>query len=357
MGDMHNYKCRACGAPLAFDEKSQKLRCDFCGSMFELSEFEAVTETGDPGSYQETCQWGQEGMKYYSCPSCGAELMCDETTAATSCPYCGNNAVIPGQFSAGQQPEFIIPFQIDKKQAVAALQKHYQGKVLLPNAFKQRNQIEKIQGVYVPFWLFDKEAQGAMDFNATTSETYREGDYLITHTHHYRVSRAGDMSFRMVPVDASTKMPDDYMDSVEPFDYGALKPFSTVYMPGFLADKYDVEQDVAEPRAHQRCENSMEAALRGTVNGYEAVSLQDKQIQLQQSGCHYVMLPVWTLATRWKNQTFLFVINGQTGKLVGNLPVDKGKFHRIFWGITGGLGAVLSLLFSGLLGTWFANLF
>ena len=357
MGDMHNYKCRACGAPLAFDEESQKLRCDFCGSMYDLSEFESVTETGDPGSQDQQCQWGQEGMKYYSCPSCGAELMCDQTTAATQCPYCGNNAVMPGQFSAGQQPEFVIPFKISKKKAVEALKNHYKGKILLPNAFKNENHIKEIQGVYVPFWLFDKDAQGEMSFDGANSSSYREGDYIVTNTMHYRIRRAGDIQFQKVPVDASSKMPDDYMDSIEPFDYQELKPFSTVYMPGFLADKYDVEQSDAEPRARQRCENSMETALRHTVTGYEMIAQTGKDVRLQDRDCHYALLPVWTLATKWRNQTYLFAINGQTGKLVGNLPVDQGKFQRIFWGITVGLGAVLSLCFSGMLGTWFANLF
>ena len=356
MGEMQNYKCRACGAPLVFDEESQKLKCQFCGTSYDLSEYEQIASE-DQSQAEDMPQWGKEGMKYYSCPSCGAEIMCDQTTAATCCPYCGNNAVMPGQFEAGRQPDFILPFKISREKAIAALEEHYKGKKLLPDSFRKRNQIEKIQGVYVPFWLFDKEASGAMEFKTSNSEIYRRGDYMITDTRHYAVNREGTMGFEKVPVDASTKMPDDYMDSIEPFQYEDLKPFSTVYMPGFLADKYDVEADKADERAKVRCTNTMEDSIRQTVSGYEVVSLVSKDIQVRDKASHYALLPIWTLATRWKDQSYLFVINGQTGKLVGDLPMDTGKFRKYFWGITLGLGAGLSLLFSGLLGTWFANLF
>ena len=147
MGDMNHYKCRGCGAPLQFDAATGKLTCDFCGSSFDPSEYAEDTKEAVEKREQEASQWGvAEGMKSYVCPSCGAELICDENTAATSCPYCGNNAVMPGQFSGARQPEFILPFKITKDQAVAALKEHYKGKILLPKAFKSGNQIQKIQG-------------------------------------------------------------------------------------------------------------------------------------------------------------------------------------------------------------------
>ena len=219
MDNMNNYKCRACGAPLAFDAKTGKLQCEFCGSSYAVEEYQLEEEKA-PVAEDPTTQWGvEEGMHAYTCPSCGAELICDENTAATSCPYCGNNAVIPGQFSGARRPEFIVPFKITKDQAMEALKAHYNGKILLPKAFKKQNQVKKIQGVYVPFWLFDRDASGSARYEATDSDSHREGDYIITKTRHYRVNRSGNMSFQKVPVDASSKMPDDYMDSIEPYDY------------------------------------------------------------------------------------------------------------------------------------------
>ena len=297
MGEMNNYKCRACGAPLAFDPATGKLQCAFCGSSYDPGEYELEDKTGKTD--QEASQWGvAEGMKAYVCPSCGAELICDKNTAATSCPYCGNNAVIPGQFTGAIQPELILPFKVTKDQAVEALQNHYKGKILLPDAFKKKNHIEKIQGVYVPFWLFDKDADGILRCDCEESDSYREGDYIVTNTRHYRVVREGSMSFEKVPVDASSRMPDDYMDSIEPFDYGEIRPFSPTYMPGFLADKYDVEKEQAVERADLRCKNSMEAALRETVTGYTGVAEQERKVNLTEKGCHYGLLPVWTLGQK-----------------------------------------------------------
>ena len=148
----------------------------------------------------------------------------------------------------------MIPFKLSREDAIRELKKHYRGKAFLPKTFSSENQLQKIQGVYVPFWLFSGEAEGSSHFECTRSRTYRSGEYRVTETEHYDVYRAGTMPFEKVPVDASSKMPDDHMDSIEPYDYSDLKPFSTAYLPGFLADKYDVSVDESRERADTRCE-------------------------------------------------------------------------------------------------------
>ena len=265
-----NYQCPACTGPLHYSESLGKLKCDYCGTEYEVAEIEAMYAKKEEKSVEaqkkaekETEQkkqqqakaaeegwdtsdisdnWGKDaaGMKSYNCPSCGAELICDETTAATSCPYCGNPTVVPGQFSGVLKPDYVIPFKVGKKEAIEKLKMHYKGRPYLPKSFKDDNHIEEIQGVYVPFWMFDGKASGEASYKATTSKVYEKGDEEITETRHYEVSRAGSIGFEKIPVDASSKMPDDHMDSIEPYDYSGLKEFSTAYLPGFLADKYDV---------------------------------------------------------------------------------------------------------------------
>ena len=172
-----------------------------------------------------------------------------------------------------------------------------------------------------------------MDFAATRSHTRRSGDYKITDTEHYQIRRAGKVVFERIPVDGSKKMPDDYMDSIEPFDYKALIPFSTAYLPGFLADKYDVSAEESGPRADRRAENSTADCLRKTVDGYDSVSEQRRHISLHRGKVSYALVPVWLLTTKWKGTNYLFAMNGQTGKFVGDLPEDKGKKWRIFGGV------------------------
>ena len=283
-------------------------------------------------------------MKAYSCPSCGAELICDASTAATSCPYCGNPTVVPGQFSGALKPDFVIPFKLSREDAVAALKKHYKGKPLLPKAFTNGNHIEEIKGIYVPFWMFDGQAEGSVDYEGRVIHVYKSGDYEITETAHYDVRRGGSIAFEKVPVDASSKMPDDHMDSIEPYNYEELKPFSTAYLPGFLADKYDVTVEQSRERADGRCTASLEGALRRTTTEYTSCTPRQKNIHLNRGKVHYALLPVWMLHTKWNGKDFLFAMNGQTGKLVGDLPTDMGKFWAYFAAIAVPATAIASFI-------------
>lgn len=351
---INTYQCPACTGPLQFNPDTGKLGCEFCGSVFELAEIEALyqekeekaAEAHAKAETQPDDGWGEDGngMKTYSCPACTAELICDETTAATSCPYCGNPTVVPGQFSGSKKPEFVIPFKLKKEDAVKALKKHYEKRFFLPRAFTANNHIEEIQGVYVPFWLFDGQAEGTAFYKASRSRTHVDGDYEVTETDHYMCKRGGSVAFSKVPVDGSTKMPDDYMDSLEPYDYSALTPFSTAYLPGFLADKYDVTSEECQERVEQRCTETLAIELQGTVDGYELVTETNRQLDMTLDAAHYALLPVWLLSTRWNGQSYLFAMNGQTGKLVGDLPVDKKKFWSVFFALGAGLSVISSLL-------------
>ena len=198
--------------------------------------------------------------------------------------------------------------------------------------------------MYVPFWMYDGEASGSAQFHATQVHTYTSGDYEITETSHYDVRRAGSIAFEKIPVDASSKMPDDYMDSIEPYDYAELRPFSTAYLPGFLADKYDVSVEDSRERADTRCAGSLLSALERTVSGYTTCNETSRDIHLKRGKVHYALLPVWILITRWEGKDFLFAMNGQTGKFVGNLPTDKNAFARWFLGTTGGVGVITYII-------------
>ena len=145
-----NYQCPACMGPLHFSGETGKLQCDYCGGQYEPAEIEALYAKKEDAAEKaftatqespEECFWTPDGMRAYSCPSCGAEVVCDETTAATSCPYCGNPTVLGGQLSGKLKPEYIIPFKLDRKAAVQNLNKYYKGKKFLPMACKEHNHV------------------------------------------------------------------------------------------------------------------------------------------------------------------------------------------------------------------------
>ena len=357
-----NYQCPACTGPLHYDGTSGKLVCDYCGSAYDVKDIEAryakkqaAADTAAEGDAKKAARlprqdspvWSEaeaEGLNSYSCPTCGAELVCDETTAATTCPYCGNPTVLGGKLSGKLKPEYILPFKLDKKAAIAQLTRYYKGKAFLPKAFKSQNHIAEIQGVYVPFWLYDAKADARGRYEGQNSESHREGDYMVTTTQHYDVRREGSADFAKVPVDGSSKMPNTHMDAIEPFDYGDLKPFSTAYLPGYLADKYDVTVDDSRARADRRSRETLENALRETVTGYGTCVTDHTDIRLHRGKVHYALLPVWMLSTKWNGESFLFAMNGQTGKLVGDLPTDRGRYWGTFGAIAGVVTVALTVI-------------
>ena len=359
-----NYQCPACTGPLKYDPQSGRLVCEYCESTYDPKEIEAQYAQKEADAQEakkkadaqyaqavadlpEGSPWTEaeaNGLKVYNCPSCGAEIICEETTAATSCVYCGNPSVVPGQLGGSLKPDFVIPFQKTREDALAALKSFYKGKPLLPKEFSQASHLEEIKGVYVPFWLFDGNAEGAAAYNMTKSRSWTEGSYRVTETEYFEARRGGSLDFEHIPVDASKNMKDEYMESIEPYDYGELKPFSTAYLPGFLADKYDVDAKESASRATERAKQSLMDAFSGTVTGYATVSLREGRADFYPRKANYALLPVWMLHTKWQNKDYYFAMNGQTGKLVGDLPVSKGKFWGIFAGIWVGVFAVIEIL-------------
>lgn len=347
--NMTNFQCPACTGPLHFLGNAGKLECEYCGSSFttqeieskyaapepekELAEGEAVavpesTETinGEWDGSGMSNDWGVDaaGMKTYSCKSCGAELICDATTAASECPYCGNPTVMQDQFAGSLKPELVIPFKITKEQAIEAMKNHYKGKKLLPKAFSSENHMQEVKGVYVPFWLFDCKGAANTWFQAekvTTKETSTE---KIEETEHFQIHRMGSVAFEKVPVDASSKMPDEYMDSIEPYNYDELTDFSVAYLPGYMADRYDVSIEECSERADRRMAESVVQAMENSIEGYDNVELESKTVNINRGKVRYALLPVWLLTTKFNGENYLFAVNGQTGKTVSKLPVDKG---------------------------------
>jgi hypothetical protein len=242
------------------------------------------------------------------------------------------------------KPDYVIPFKLDKDAAMRALKAYYHGKKLLPRAFSDNNHIEEIKGVYVPFWLIDGTADADMRFQGTRVTSVPQGDYMVTTTDYYNVERSGSVRFEKIPVDASSKMPDEHMDAIEPFDYSELKPFSNAYLPGFLAERYDMEPEKCYDRADERAGNTAAELVGQTVRGYSSVTPLGRQIRIHRGRVSYALMPVWMLSTRWNGQNYLFAMNGQTGKLVGDLPVSAAKFAAWFAGISVPLMVILALL-------------
>ena len=344
MSDLQEYKCPACGGAVSFDSGTQQMKCPYCDTSFEIEALKGYNDeiSDDQPSKMEwdtsaNAEWQDgelENISVYSCNSCGGEIVGDNSMAATKCPYCDNPVVMKGQFAGDLRPNYIIPFKLDKKMAKEALKKHLTGKKLLPKVFSDQNHIDEIKGIYVPFWLFDTDVEANIRYKAAKTRTWSDSQYNYSEKSFYNIIREGTISFDHVPVDGSTKMEGDLMESIEPYNFNEVVDFQTAYLAGYLADKYDVDADQSIDRANERVKNSTESAFASTVKGYNEVTAEHSNIQLLNGKVQYALLPVWILNTTWNGNKYTFAMNGQTGKFVGNLPVDMSAYWRWFMLIT-----------------------
>lgn len=354
MAELLEYKCPCCGGAIEFDSSLQKMKCPYCDTEFEMDTLKTYDEDLKSAAPEEMV-WEKEAgsdwqdgecdnLRSYVCKSCGGEIIGDENTAATSCPYCGNPIVMKGQFSGALRPDYVIPFKRSKKQAKEALKKHFEGKRLLPKVFKDENHIDEIKGLYVPFWLFDADANANIQYKATKLRSWSDSKYIYTETSFYSIHRGGKIGFENIPVDGSSKMADDLMESLEPFKFSEAVDFQTAYLAGYLADKYDVTAEQSVERANERVKKSTEQSFAATVKGYSSVVAESSNIRLSNGSIKYALYPVWVLTTSWKGKTYLFAMNGQTGKFIGDLPLDKAAYRKWLFGLTGAIGAAAFVL-------------
>lgn len=336
-----SYKCPNCGAPLSFLPGKKTVTCEYCGTEFEVSAIEELfrdkQEMAVHAAEAQEAKWETENagsewsgdeiqaLHAFTCSSCGAELVCDENTMATECVYCGNPTMIPKRFDGMLKPDFVIPFKKTKADAVAALKEFYKGHMLLPSNFTANNRVEAIQPMYVPFWLFDSKVTAQAEFRGQKIHTFSTGNEVVTETRVYNCRRRGTMSFERIPVDGSKKMEDSYMESIEPFNYSELVDFSAAYLTGYLADKYDVDAETSSARADKRVENSAIDVLQSSVEGFDVVELETSAVKKDVGKVSYALVPVWILTTRYQDKPYTFMMNGQTGKVVGSLPYDSTK--------------------------------
>ncbi len=348
------YSCPCCGGKIEFNATLQKMKCPFCDTEFEMDTLKSFDEElSNTQEQEEQTDWDQsypenwgvpEGLASYTCESCGGEVIADQNAAAATCPFCDHPVVMKGQLSGVLKPDYVIPFKLEKESAIKAFASHLVGKRLLPKDFKDSNHLQEIKGVYVPFWLFDCDTDSNINYRATKVRSWSSGDYHYTETSYFLLTRGGRLGFSQVPVDGSSKMPDDLMDSIEPFDYKDCVDFQTAYLAGYLADKYDVDSEASKERANARIRESTIERFRQTASGYTTCITEKSNINIHQGSVKYALLPVWILNTTYKEKKYTYAMNGQTGKFVGDLPIDKGAFARWFLGITAGVTAVLSLI-------------
>lgn len=326
------YKCSSCGGTMTYDGDKGMLICEHCGNQVP------VEESGNLKTERV------ENFKVYQCPSCGAEIMTDEYTAATFCSFCQSPTLVEDKISGEMAPSRIIAFRYGKDKAKEAYRSWVRKSRFVPSLFSKEGFVDKITGIYVPFWLYDYEVVGDVDADAQRIRSEVRGDVKYVHTDHFRVHRRVRMDFNGIPADASAQMEDGVMDRLEPFERGELKEFDMSYLSGFYAERYNYDSSQLRDRVEKRVRKYAKEGVMSTITGYSSKTVLHESYDLDAKRSEYVMMPVWVLNYRYNNKEFKFTMNGQTGKIIGQLPISPGKVMAAFGGLTAGIFLVLQVI-------------
>lgn len=356
-----SYKCPNCGGGLSFNPATQAFDCEFCMSRFtqqELDEYYRDWEQSlddeknvDPEPVQQSADKDEfdEHAVYYVCPSCGAEIITTDTTAATECYYCQNPIVLSGRLSGEFKPDKVMPFVLSRDEAVKKFGEMCEKKKFLPKGFFSKKHFEKISGVYFPYYLVDSHIDGCANATANIVRTWRSGNIRYTETKKYQVVRQGDIKFRGIPSPALKKEDQLMLEYVHPFDDTKLVDFSMPYLSGFKAEKRDVNPDELKGVVDKKIDDYSRLVYRDTMNNYTSVNITRLDItKIKEDWC-YALLPVWMLTYKFEDKIWVYAMNGQSGKVYGDLPVDKKKL-MLWTGIVGLIAFAVSFLIGGMLG-------
>ena len=351
-----SFKCPNCDGELIFDPASQSYKCEYCISTFSQEELdnmhrEESTEKKLGASsgyteeiYEEEAASGVGEAVMYTCPSCGAEIVTDATTAATFCYYCHNPVILGGRLSGEFLPDKIIPFEITKEQAVKKFLDYVGKKKFIPKAFFSKQQIETITGVYFPYWNYSAELENTMQGEARNVRSWTTGNIRYTETKYYHVNRAGKVSLTNMTENALQKANAELARGVMPYDFEKMRDFNMGYLSGFMAEKRDIEFNSLEERMQAMAKSYAFNMVKDTIN-YSSVNIQNSQTHFCGEDWAYCFLPVWTITYKGRNgKIYYYSMNGQTGEVCGELPVDNKKLALV----SGGISAAIFIL--GLIG-------
>ena len=304
------YSCKNCGAELFFDPKTGKLHCDYCGSDFdpELYDFTPEDEAKEDQTIPQFSEEGGPDASYsgdtatdesvslddlvvYKCPNCGAEVITSKKTVATTCVYCNRAITLTGNVSGEFRPDYVLPFKKERKDVEAAYRALCKHSFLTPRLFSHDSTVEKIKGMYVPYWMYTFDGVSSMQVRA-------END-------------------------------NDMMDSIEPFDFSQLTKFNPAYLTGFYTQRWDETSEENEPRAKERAHKALSEAVLSHTGSYNTRTIESEHNEWSEVKVEQVMIPVWMMYTEYKGKKYVFGMNGQTGKMMGRIPRDPVRIIEV----------------------------
>ncbi len=350
-------KCPNCGGGLKFDPEQQKSVCEYCLSSFTSAELAKATEAAqakaerasaaESAAAQSGAQTDEGRLAGYVCDSCGAEVVTEATTSATFCFYCHNPVLITSRLTGEFLPDKIIPFQYDRDKAIATFRRWAQSHRFVPRSFYSASQLEKMTGLYLPYWMADYEADVDYEAQAVIRRVWVSGNLEYTEHKDFVIDRKGKIAVDNIHELAHGKIDRNLIEAIAPFDEAQAIAFNLSYLSGFFAEKYDIERGKVEPMLESRARDYASSLLRESISGYSEVREQKNQLDLGLKSWFYALFPAWVMTYRYHGKTYIYAINGQTGKAYGELPVSNPRL-----GLASAVLAAIILALALLGGLW-----
>lgn len=336
---VYSYKCPNCGASLEYKPQNGLLSCEYCLSSFTEEEIDKYLKE-NPDAIEEQSKDSEDNhihhnhkdndykIRGYNCASCGAEVVTDDTTLTTFCYYCHSPVVITDRVQGEFKPNKVIPFKFDKEEAQRRFLAWVKNKRYVPKSFYSQSQLEKITGMYLPYWGIDSKFNLDLKGVGYKKHVYMSGRTEYTETSSYEIIRKGNFSIDNVMELAYSKADKGLIDSITPYDLKEAQDFKVYYLNGFFSEIYDKKKEDVEATLRKRILSYQTSYIEDLFIGYDRKNIEKREIKLDSEKWNYTLLPAWMLTYDYQGKKYIYAMNGQSGKSFGELPIDKSLIFR-----------------------------
>ncbi|MBO7424298.1 MAG: TFIIB-type zinc ribbon-containing protein [Clostridiales bacterium] len=321
--------CKNCGGALIFDPATQKMVCEYCGGRFLPEEIEAEDKEllKDKQAQSMNDIYGTDEEEFldcyiYTCNNCGGEIIINGTEASTNCIYCGNSAVVFSRIAKQKKPQFIIPFQVTKEQAVSIIRGRFNKGIFVPKEIKNFNP-SNVRGIYIPYWIVDAETSGSV----VVEGQVKSGKNSVTRY----FGRGGRMKIRRLPLDASVLLSDESSSRLEPYNTSTMKDFDEDYLRGFYSNISDVTYADLRRAVNKRAQSFFDESAIDDVKGASSKKVISSRYDtaIDYDTLNYAMFPAWFVTYDYKGKHNTILVNGESGKVVCGVPWNKVLFYSL----------------------------
>lgn len=314
------YECPNCGGNLIFDIPSQQLACSYCQTHLDPYSYEKEHDAVVTDTYDATI---------FTCPQCGGEILSAQNEATGWCSFCGAHTILDSRISREKRPDYLIPFRVTKDDCKKAYGKMMRHAYFAPKELRDPQWIDNFRGIYMPYWVYMITQQGHSVIKG--KRVHHSGNYTITD--HYDLHSDMNNYYKGLSFDASASFADSISESIAPFDVRGMRAFTPSLLCGFYADTADVPPDVYTQDAMDIANDntirqiSKTSQFKGiSASGPADTNAANNALCTRCTQVDNAMFPVWFMAYRNKDRVAYATVNGQTGKVAADLPVDTKKY-------------------------------